>query len=72
MVYTIRLDNDIDARIKEFNDKLPRAEKIVQMTTSGEYLFIVTENRLSDFMLGNPKPRNLLLEEMSNNKGENR
>ncbi len=64
MIHHIPIDGDIDARLKEFNAKLPAGEKIVSFSSNEEYLFIQTETTKRD--------RNLLLEEYLANENLSR
>jgi hypothetical protein len=47
MIYTIKIDSEIEPRLAEFNAKLPLDQKIVSLVASDHYLFITTEKKES-------------------------
>ena len=47
MIHTIKVDDEVEERLAEFNAKLPADQKIVNMVTSDHYLFITTEKKES-------------------------
>lgn len=60
MIHAIEIDGNIADRIAEFNVRFPD-EKIVQIRTTENYLFVVTEKPQSSQSF---QQRNLLLEEL--------
>lgn len=59
MIHSLKIDGDIEEKLKEFNEKLPSAEKIVSFHANGDYLFVHTETNVQE----RSRDRNLLLEE---------
>jgi len=68
MIHSIKIDDDIEERLKEFQAKLPPAQKIVSMQHGSGYLFVHTEASHQE----RSKNRNLLLEELDSQKARER
>ncbi len=45
MIHTFKINPDIEDQLKEFNAKLPADQKVVNMVTSGDYLFLTVEKK---------------------------
>jgi hypothetical protein len=45
MIYSIKIDGDLEDRLREFNAKLPADQKIVSMVPNESYLFVKTEKK---------------------------